>query len=298
MKKCMIAVFALAILLGGVTSASAIPYLIHDGNALNSFQDDSAEWQAYDADGDGLLDVGDTLEGVFRVNNINGYLLQEALGHPEVAGVFSTTVLSKTYAGQTYLPGGTELVDIYNYTFGPTAGRFDEAGVMVEIYEDYTWENSLLLDWSVPSTADGLWDLITDGDKLYSLGMDGTDPDVYWLGLGAPEDLSPLQQVGWLSSVGQYNVALDMIWNAWNLEFIPIEAEFALLDGTFDDLLADFVGSGGIQGSEYNNDPINEDVIQATDDIQFGYKATPEPTTLVLVGFGLLGLGSLIRRKR
>jgi hypothetical protein len=87
--------------------ASVLPYL-QDG--INLLEDDDFESLVVDGNNNGIIDVGDRIVGVFRVQAINGTGVGAA-GMPTVTAVFAFELLSKVAMDTTMVMG-----------FGPLQG--------------------------------------------------------------------------------------------------------------------------------------------------------------------------------
>jgi hypothetical protein len=130
LQKLKLTAMAAAVALGlgtGVAQADTVSSQLFPGS-LNQISDNSGESQNVDLNGNGLLDVGDTLRGIISFNTvedlINGGVHSLGIGSPnnEFTGVFETEITSKTAAGGVG-PLGLCVAPVgqFCFTFGPYA---------------------------------------------------------------------------------------------------------------------------------------------------------------------------------
>jgi hypothetical protein len=135
------------------------------GGTVNQASDDSAEY-FLDNNGNGILDAGDALRGVFDITAVGkfGSLTTLGAGFNEFTGVFQTKVVSATF---------NQGSGKYDYVFGPDA-TFAEAitegvpGAMVIFYED-PQNNYAILDNAAPYAGD--IGRATDGSYYWAFGF-------------------------------------------------------------------------------------------------------------------------------
>ncbi len=297
MKRLLVFLLSITLFLAfSSSSAFALPKVTSLFSADGTSQlaeDDNVEWLEYDANNDGLLDIGDTLRGVFRITtfddiNIAGGTAQVSTG---LSGVFEAQVTSKTARNTTDPITGSNL---YDFTFGPagySTGLFQNEGQsMIALYET----NSPLFDFDDDPgnirTRQELIDDATDGTLLYEFGFTYSGNSEYWFSNNISENPGDGAFYGDEVSLGNFNVALSVTYN----DFLPVltnrPAVFAPLFGGSG--FSDITGSGSIEGVQGMNTSA-----QLSSDIQFRIATVPEPTTLLLFGTGLLGLAFFGRKR-
>jgi hypothetical protein len=263
---------------GGAAQAASFQQLIDTlGSTDFRLEDDSLEFQLVDSNGNGRLDVGDTLRGIaefstFESNDGNTTeILINNLGNNHLSALFEARVVAKV---PTATPGE------FNFFFGP-AGTLNNPGTMIEIYED-TVDN--LTIFNCGGSVAACEASVTDGVLVHELGMLGI-PAEFWIALEAPDDTSAGQGFPSTANLGDFNFRLSTI--ATSLE----------LPNSSDPFLTLWRGSGSIQG--INDKPNVNGYYDFVDDAQLGPTSVPEPSTLGLLGVGLaaIGLFGVVRRR-
>jgi hypothetical protein len=310
LKTVLFATAAAATLAMGLSAGSANATTLQDQlfyGELNRISDNNAE-TLIDNECDGctvgIIDVGDVLTGQVSWNTIesnsgNGGVGTDPGGtNNELTGIFAVEVYQKI----DVTPG--DLTDHeFAFIFGPNTDFETEigyTGAMVALWDD---------DQAVPTLyTRGISDMATeaalasDGSLVWVWGFDG-DLDEQWVAVG--DDNPDLE--GGASASAVYNFQLSSLFDPlFNLVPIDVGCE---IGGTFGtdtedanpclvpdgDYMTEIVGSGSILAPSFWS--LGEwPVWTNTDADFFPVVQVPEPGTLGLIGFGLLGFGWLRRR--
>jgi hypothetical protein len=265
----------------GVPAASAatLGQLINN-NQRFILEDDSAEDLNVDRNDDGLLDIGDTLRGIFSFpffqNSVTGERsVLDGTANSAVHGVFEAEVLTKTGAGQN--PAG---LDVFNYTFGPYAPFATEVGG-VEGAIIGLWESSEYLNpFNCGATKAACEEAAKEGDLRLVLGFEeGTGT---FTTSPLPDDLDLARDVSQSRNIGTYQFDMSVLLNAvTDLPFINVPG--------FD---SEVLGSGQILGSAGNTGPY-----PTFNDADIEMAVVPIPAALPLFLAGLGALGMIGRRR-
>jgi hypothetical protein len=281
------------------------------------FDDDSYESIHVDAGADGVLQVGDTLRGILRVDTIDNLLgagdvdIGPASGRPELAAIFEVEVLSISapvgaLPGPDGIPGNADDLILYNFTFGAHAAFATEMealtgepvldGIIVAFFEDATHEFAEIgaTCTSIAPSGD-CEDNINDGTFVLGIGFSGAAGES-WTANGAPADTNFFDQLSPSAGLGLFNVTASTIF---------LHPTWPTMTGS----APEWTGSGAVHGTcpvPASPNPFaapcttaNSSTYDVDDDVDFQAQfAIPEPATMGLLGIGLLGLGVLSRRRR
>jgi len=288
MKFSMRSVAAAAVLTCSAVGAMAVPVssVVPGGAVL--FSDNSAEWMI-DRNGNSTLDVGDSLRGIFSIDNISGSTgpqiqIGGTSGVNELTGVFQTVVLSKT---------ATANPNLFNYTFGvdPLAGF--GLGVVGVLYDDPANDFARIGCGTIASceaTASG-------GAVWATVGIGGING--FWSAANSAETpgVGAIFPLG--TPLGTFGMGLDFITNNTGFQWNKVGCVDTT---TFTLAIVDICGQGGLLASGRNSalpgqQPTNTP-FDVFNNVDFTMNRVPEPGSLALVALGLLGVGAVSRKRK
>lgn len=276
MKK--LSFLTIALLLCGFSGAYALPFPLFTGGSElyppTQFEDNNLDyWE--DLDGDGRISVGDVLHSAVEFENV----LDLVGGSP-------------AYALDQAADDLVAYATIQVASMG-TVWTFQQYGAipMIQVYTGGAINLDLFTAGSDPTLAQAVA-AITDGTHLWDFSLT-SDTDTYWFFIPSANNADNPNVVANLAStskVGSLNYALNQVWG--DDIFADVVADFADLSLGGDGLV-DLIGSGDILGGR---GLVNGAF--ARSDIDVALRPIPEPATLTLLGFGLLSIGALTRKRK
>jgi len=230
----------------------------------------------------GTLDIGDSLRGIFSIDNITGSGPQVAIGagtvYNELTGLFQVIVTDKVATSD---PGR------FNYTFGFDAAFGQGAGVVGVLFDDPA-QNFARTNCATIALCEST---ATGGSIWATLGL----TDGFWTASNAAENtllgaLFPLT-----TPLGNFSMGLNFLTNntgfSWNKVDCVDTVNLTLSQ-------VDICGQGGVLASGRLSSSATNTPYDIFNNVDFTANRVPEPATMALVALGLLGVGSSVRRKK
>jgi hypothetical protein len=278
---------------------------------ITGFQDDNLDF-LYQDDGDGILEIGESLIAIFEVSETFGVFGggPTPIAPNELTGVAAISVLGFADLDDSDGDGDPTTGPQNDIIFGPYAGGLNAilalgtdpdvtvigggagGGAIVAMYDDTT--PNLQLTGTISCTSlGGCVDQATDGELFQVDGFFG-DPDEFWVAFNAQTNTNVVVGAPASSKFGVVNFALSTAYNRDGAVIPQSCGGNPLCDG---DGQIDVIGSGDILGGQGLPASLISDGLVARSDFDY-QKTIPEPATLALFGMGLLGIGASLRKRR
>jgi hypothetical protein len=304
---------ALALGVGSAHAGPATDFILSKmpaGSVL--FEDDSAESIVSLTAGDTILDEGDVLRGILRIQKVAG----TALAIAPAAGVELTGVFEAKVTKKTTIPNPNPVLPPVGhfFEFGPTGtlgtslgfGTYDP-GAMIFLFADNTPDFAIGGATCTTTGAGNDCEANAINGELFAVAGFTGDKDEFWrtqlLGF---DDISVLTNANEATALGQFGFNIGLLFAAFDYSQFACDPSYnAFWQGTGNrcgaafggDGKVDVVGSGSLLGTkDTNGNSITP--YQGTDDTDFTVNRVPEPTTLSLLGLALLGAGVASRRRK
>jgi hypothetical protein len=297
---------------GGVGSVQALTFQqLIDTYPIFDIEDQDFESQNVDLNQNGLLDVGDTLRGIVEFNffvdqtppGFGNQIPLNGTTNSHLSAVFEIQVTNKVTANPVSDGGGNLLFDYTfgvasDFAYGPdnmanTADDYPN-GAMIALYEDNT--DNFTGDNCTVGPTGSCEGNVTDGTLVIVQGFGGVDLDEAWKAFDAPENTSLPQNFLTSTELGSFNYAVSTLYSTVGSFSDTVPVNPLIITGAGNGF-AEWSGSGSIKGTRNAAGEQTTAYTATTNAVQSAI-AVSEPATLGLLGFGLLGLGFAVSRRR
>ena len=258
--------------------------LYNDGTTITQLEDN--DWESLVDDGDGVVEVGEILYGMFEITDVRDVSPGTQGVQPRQAEMFTgvfVTEVAQVLPPQKYIGGATYVMKPAAAAAWTSVGLAApvSANSMAVIYSDPDGPQ-LMVDPATGSVATSLA-TATNGTKLWEFGFagGGNDPSEFWIGDADSPSIVNLQDL-------MYKASLNVT------EAEPVVSGIILGDHNFKNWLApaQLQFTGGMESKSAGD-------FQIRTDSDFYVRVVPEPATVAYLLFGAvaLGFGALVHKK-
>lgn len=283
MKKVLL--FALALFILSLGNAFAYSFPLFNGTALDpgtKFEDTDIDF-FMDMDGNGIISVDDVLYSAIEFD----YVVDQTVDPPvqyTLDNSLDTLVAWSTIQVASIDGDGGSGTEIFFQQYQDIP--------MVQVYSGGSIDFNPEGDYTLLDAENAIK---TGADYLWAFSLDPNDDDTFWRFVATIDgtlDPSIVNQISDAQGIGQLNFALNQVYG--DDIFEPIFSSLSFLYGTNggDDFLVDMLGTGPLLGG--GNQLLDG---FARSDIDVEVNPIPEPSTLLLLGAGFMGLAFTLRKR-